>query len=239
MTAPSFRSAGTLSSFGSADGVVAVAKPAGTAEGDLMLLVWGFCYTNVSPSAPSYPSGWTTLVEYLGTSANAGLALSYKVAGASEGSSYSIQQGTAAAGADRAKILSFSGIDTSTPIDVYSSLTTQDATTAPAAPSISTLGADRLLITAAIEYSGANRTITPAGSMADRWQWTSVPSLDIADETVASSGATGTRTFSSSSTGYFKTFSFALRPLGGSSGLVSLGSSPLLRSRVLRSSLLG
>ncbi len=219
MAAPAYRSASSVASFSSADGVVAVGKPAGVAAGDFLLLVWGLCYTNAATSSQTYPSGFTPLWEFNATPSNAGLALAYKVAGASEPGTYSIQQATAAAGADRARMLAWSGVNTTTPIDVSSSMSDQPATASPAAPSVTTTGADRLLISAAIEYSGANRTIAAPGSMTDRWQWTAVPSLEICEEVIAAAGATGTRTFSvSPSAAYFKTFSFALASAGGGGG---------------------
>lgn len=217
MTAPAYLSQSSVVSFSSANGPTALSKPPGVADGHFMLLVWGLGYTNSATSSQSYPAGWTTLLEYNATPSNAGIALAYRVA-SGEGSSFTVQQNTAAAVADRALIIAWSGAAAS-PIDVQSSISDQPATASPAAPSVTTTGTDRLLITACLEYSGANRTIAPPGSMTDRWQWTSVPSLDVCEEVVAAAGATGTRTFSvTPSAAYFKTFSFALAPAGGGGG---------------------
>ncbi len=217
MAAPAYRSASSVASFSSADGPKAITKPAGVVDGDFMLLVWGLGYTNSATSSQSYPAGWTTLIEYNATPSNAGIALAYKVA-SSEGSSYTVQQSTAAVAADRARILAWSGVAAS-PIDVSSSLFDQPATASPAAPSVTTTGPDRLLLSVALEYTGANRTISAPGSMTDRWQWTTVPSLEICEEVIAAAGATGTRTFAvTPSAAYFKTFSFALASAGGGGG---------------------
>lgn len=65
---------------------VAVNKPTGTLEGDLMVM---FAATRVLNEIPAYPAGWTEIpMSYLGTS-NRPILL-YRVAGASEPSSYTV-----------------------------------------------------------------------------------------------------------------------------------------------------
>jgi hypothetical protein len=62
---------------------VTVNKPTGTQEGDLMIAVM---QASASGVTPTYPSGWTQAI--LDTTGNSSAAIAYKVAGASEPSSY-------------------------------------------------------------------------------------------------------------------------------------------------------
>lgn len=61
-------------------------KPTGTAQGDLMVLI----FTTQSSTALTLPTGWTTIVSAHDENADLRTTLLYKVAGASEPSSYSV-----------------------------------------------------------------------------------------------------------------------------------------------------
>lgn len=77
-------SAGTRTTSSS----VIVNKPTGTVEGDLMI---AFIMAGSSGVTPTYPSGWTQSI--LDTTGNNSGAVAYKVAGASEGASYTFTVG--------------------------------------------------------------------------------------------------------------------------------------------------
>lgn len=100
-------------------GTLTISKPTGTIQNDLMIAVVG--------GTPSTLSGWTKLGGDAASGTSGGtFRVFYKLAGASEGSSYnwSITSATDAWGA----IVSYRGVSTTTPVDASNAISTGSGT---------------------------------------------------------------------------------------------------------------
>ncbi len=140
-SAPTFRSSAAKGATSGVQSLV-INKPAGTAQGDVMVAA-----ISIRPSTATINiSGWTLVRRINNSSGNSNsLAVYYKVAGASEPSSYtwSLASSTGSAGG----ISSFSGVDPANPIDVESGQSTASNLSQPA-PSVTTRYANDMLVTA-------------------------------------------------------------------------------------------
>lgn len=120
-------------------------KPTGTVQNDVMITSIA-----IRPNTATITllGGWAlvgTRINNAGPTASS-LAVYRKVAGASEPASYSWTLGGSPTGA-AGGIQSFSGVDTTTPIDAQNGAFTTAATTTPATPSINTTVANTMLVT--------------------------------------------------------------------------------------------
>jgi hypothetical protein len=166
--------AGTVNSSSNNYGVLldlkfglAINKPVGTVEGDLMVLSIA---ARSSAATITPPAGWTLLLSNTQTnqtnyqnSTSSKLSTYYKVAGASEPASYTWSSGTTES---VASLVSFSGVDTTTPFDNVTPLGTANtsATTTQIAPSISPKSTNDWLLTV------HELTSTPcSGSFTNGW----------------------------------------------------------------------
>src|SRR5229473_6651810 len=142
-TTIAFRAA---ASAGVASGVttLTITKPTGTVQNDVMITSIA-----IRPNTATIAllAGWTLVqrVDNANTSVNS-LAVYWKVAGASEPASYAWTLGNAPTGA-AGGIQTFSGVDTTTPIDVQNGAFTTVATTTPATPTVTTRVANTMLVT--------------------------------------------------------------------------------------------
>jgi hypothetical protein len=218
MASPPFRAVGAVKAFSSADGASPVDKPAGTVENDLMALFWITAYGSASESLTP-PSGWTPMDNVPSSTGNYGWAIFYRVAGGSEPTTYNVQRNDFAGLADRCFIASWSGPLTSGPIDVTGTETNDPSTATPDLTSLTTLSADTTLVGWCLEWSGANRTISPPAGMTTRNQRTTEPSWEMCDVAVAAAGAVGLKEFSATSANYY-TYAFAIasQAAGGGGG---------------------
>ncbi len=135
---PTFESYSEASSSGNV-GSLDVPIPTGTVEDDLLLAV--FTHDSTSGTLSS-PSGWTDLIPSTSTGGST-LLISYKIATASESSSYtfsSTDTDQLAVGIAR-----FSGVDTSNPIDCQSNTNTGNSN-APQALACTTTISDTLVV---------------------------------------------------------------------------------------------
>jgi hypothetical protein len=149
-----FRSA---SSNGAASGSLTISKPVGTLEDDVLV-----ASISVRPNTPtiSAPAGWILVRRVNNGNSNASsLAVYYKVAGASEPSSYTWTFSSSSGSAGG--IAAFSGVDTSDPIDVENGQNTANSTS-HASPSITTTIADAMVVTSHAFTSAASWT-SPSG----------------------------------------------------------------------------
>lgn len=167
-----------------------IGKPAGTADGDLMVAFMGS--DGVAAATWTGDSGWTEIADQASIPS---LRVAYKVA-ASEGSSYTFTYSSATKLLG-GSILTYRGgaYDAIGSISLTSGAPT---TVSPTGPS----SAQQYAKLIGICMRGvATSTITAQSSMTQRVQDSdgSAPSYVIADETVGA-GATGTRTFTSSGT---------------------------------------
>jgi subtilisin-like proprotein convertase family protein len=191
-TAVTFRAAASATT---ASGVLTLTinKPAGTVQNDVMIAAIGVQPRTATITAPA---GWTLLrrsQQNAGTSNE--LATYYKVAGASEGASYSftLSTSTGAAGG----IVSFSGVDIDDPIDIENGQVTASSLN-HAAPTVTTTSTSDMVVTAHTIASSVTWTppagMTEAVDVASAALGNAGQSLEINYVTQAAIGATGTKT---------------------------------------------
>lgn len=177
--------ASTSGHSGSPVSSVVVTKPAGTVDGDYILVSLGWMATvNVL-------SGWT-MVRDIGD----GWVVMGKIA-SSEGASWTFT--TSGSGRCAWGAIAFSGVDQTTPVNV-SGGTLDTSGTSCVAPSITTTLANTMLVASfGVE---ASATFTPPGSMTEQVDvGGSARSLSLCYEAFSTTGATGTRTATASSAG--------------------------------------
>lgn len=161
------------------------------------------------------PPGWTSLV-----SDNQSITkgeIFYKLAGASEPSSYTWSWTTAAT--NSAAIHTYRDIN---PVPtIYDTAKGSNAQTDPIqAPSVTTTVADSWLYCAF--YSQGNATWGVPSGMTQRTVNTGNPARQTADETIASPGATGTRQPTTNSTTHWVAFSVVVEPPAAGSALLPI-----------------
>jgi hypothetical protein len=171
---------------------LSLSKPAGVASGDMMLVA---IYTGDAASASiTPPSGWTELRTYAPNSFFR-FSVFYRVAGASEGASYSFTVGDVdTVGA----ISAYRGGETGAPA---STISTGLSGTSLAAPSITTTEANTMIISivGGDEGAASAKSWTPPSGVTERSdRYLGSLSLAVGDFTQASAGATGTKTWISS-----------------------------------------
>ena len=194
---PTFRSRSTAT-----DGTT-VARPAGVVAGDLLLATLEI---DADPVAVTAPAGWTRLQDVRaapGTGSVFHAQLWYKVAGASEPSSYAWNVGTSA-WTDIA-ILAYANVNGVAPIDGSSG---RDAGTAsqPTTAQVITSAANDLLVAVFIDY--AFGTWTPGSGMTQRFDFDSVTAQDVL---VPAPGAVGPKTATNTTAGATAALVVALR----------------------------
>jgi hypothetical protein len=195
-------------------GALTINLPAGTAANDVMIASitfqpcsstsGGACTVTVTP-----PSGWTQVNTVTDQTTGAGtggfgnrLFVYRRVAGASEPASYTWSFGGTPLHAGAAGgIVSFSGVDTASPIVAQAGQATPYATSHEA-PSIST-GAVTNTMLVSTHTANSSAAWTPPGGMTERVDIASLPvpnnlglAIEMNHQLFAGSGATGTRTAS-------------------------------------------
>ena len=177
-----------------------VSKPAGTIEGDLMIMV-GSCGTSRTWT------GDTDWVELSDQNTQPALRIAYKVAGASEPSGYTFTVSSATTSGLSASILTYRNA-------VYDTIGTRTVSTDPLIlPSVSPSASFSRLIAVGARAAASITLGTPSG-MTERVTEndSTTPSFIVCDETVRS-GATGTRSMSTGSTASVSGIMLAIRPL--------------------------
>lgn len=200
-------------------GSLVIPVPAGTIAGDVMIATLA---TRPSGSSFSAPSGWTSFADTTQTNDVTARMTSYwRVATASEPSSYTWGfSGSVSSGAV-GTIASFSGVDNVTPINVFGTTAT-GSSLSHAAPSVTTTAANTMLVTSHMFTSVTSDWSVPAGmtEMADIASEARPSTLGLSMsedyQTIAAAGATGARTAVASATGtnagYGIARSVALKP---------------------------
>ena len=154
---PAFRAAASATTTGA---TLTITKPTGTAANDVLI-----ASIAVTPSTATItpPSGWTLVrrTDNAGPTSNS-LAVYSKVAGGSEPASYAWT--LSGSSFTTGGVQAFTGINTTTPIDVENGQTTASATT-HATPSITTSTANSIIVTSHAFASGA--TWTPPSGMTE------------------------------------------------------------------------
>jgi Family of unknown function (DUF6701) len=196
LSANNNRRVGRLIALNPAGNSLTIAVPAGTSNNDVMIAAIAVRPSTITIGAPS---GWTFLLRTDQAAGNSNSqSIYYRVATASEPASYtwtfSGGTHTGAVGG----ILSYSGVDTTSPIDVSGGNTTASSTS-HTANSVTTTVANAMLISTH-SYSSAQNWTPPAG-MTERVDVfsTVAPSgggiaMEMNDELLTAVGATGSRT---------------------------------------------
>jgi outer membrane protein assembly factor BamB len=152
-----FRSAASKDQNGSAASIT-INRPTGTVKGDVMVAIIAVRPSTVAITAPG---GWTLVRRDDNPNGESNtLAVYRRVAGSSEPASYtwSFSSNTGNAGG----ILSFSGVDNTSPVDVHGGALTTSASTSITAPSVTTTAAGAMVVTGH-EYTSSRRWTPPAG----------------------------------------------------------------------------
>jgi len=180
----SFVAASSNATTGGGASSLAITKPAGVASGHVMVAT----LTATAAGALTPPSGWTVIQDTTQGTAIRQITY-YRVAGSSEGASYSWGLGSTRQASGG--IVDYSGVNTTAPIDASASA--KGASGNALAGSVTTSVANDQVIVA----SGFNitTTVTPPTGTTDRYHVTSPStSSEAADFTQASAGATGSKT---------------------------------------------
>ena len=195
---------------------LAVTKPTGVAEGQLLLAT----VTAAGTGAVTAPSGWGAIRSL--TQASTIQLTYYKVAGASEPSSYSWSLGSKRAAAGG--IVAYSGVNQTVPIDATATAT--GASGNASAPSATTSASGDLVLAAA--SFGAVATVTPDPSTTERFDVSSGSNTsELADFAQAGAGATSAKTATPSvSSGVWLAATIALRDASQATLSVSTSAAP-------------
>jgi hypothetical protein len=184
-----------------------IAAPPGVQSGDVLVAEVA---VRMAPTITP-PSGWILIrTDVTGTPQTQ--AAYYKIAGASEPTSYTwtFSSSEAAAGG----ILAYTGVSTSNPIDAQGGQVNAKSTLLTA-PSITTTSDGDALV--AFFDVTQNNSVTPPGSMTERFDLATTGSMPFltaegADEIQATAGSTGTRVATASLAGKSIGQLIALRP---------------------------
>ncbi|RVU44431.1 DUF6701 domain-containing protein [Rubrivivax rivuli] len=178
--------------------ILTLTRPGSVAAGDLMI-AWVSQRTSDLPldtQVRSVPAGWTVVLTRDNTS-SFGTTVYYKVAGASEASSYSWRFDRNGRGAGG--LMVFRGVDSSTPLEAHSGQLNA-ASANHATPSLTTTSANAMLVALFAVPSGEIPIATPSGlSPAPGGQsggGTDGISVGMAFGLQASAGSTGSKTSS-------------------------------------------
>jgi uncharacterized repeat protein (TIGR01451 family) len=187
-------------------GTLAISKPANVISGDV--LVAGISFRDGSTISVTPPAGWT-LVRRTDQAAEIGLAVYYKVAGASEPASYAWTASPAASMAGG--IQAYSGVDSTTPVHVEAGQATPSGTTHPT-PSVNTTVTNTMIVTTHAARRGGG-TWTPPTGMTERYDIRTGPvAIEGNDVPQATAGSSGAQTATLSNDGVGVTHILALKP---------------------------
>ncbi|HZR03370.1 MAG TPA: Ig-like domain-containing protein [Burkholderiales bacterium] len=187
---PAFRAATSAVASG---GTLTITKPSGTAANDVLI-----SSVAVTPSSVAItpPTGWTLVrrTDNAGPTSNS-LAVYYKVAGASEPTSYAWGMSGASFGVGG--IQGFTGVDTANPINIENGQSTPSSTS-HATPSITTTVANAMLVTS--HSFASSSSWTPPSGMTESFDKANgsanATGLTVEGSRVllAAAGASGTKT---------------------------------------------
>jgi hypothetical protein len=204
---------------------VTVNKPTGVVDNDVMLAFVSWWTGTLTP-----PAGWTqvgTTESWAASGDTAKMAVYRKVA-SGEGASYTWTN-SSSPNEIYVTIRAFYNVDTTTPIDVFSQTSTTSQGTSVVGNSVTTTTTNTMLLFFGSRMNnGINgNPITPDGSMTEISDinagsgWTR---HFVDEQAVAASGATGTRTATSTGNATYGAFMIALRAAtGGGNTSVSPG----------------
>jgi len=190
---------------------ITVDRPTGAVAGQLLLAQVDF-HTHTFTGTISPPAGWTTVrVDNDTNHEMQGIFYRWMAAGEPASYAFTLTAGSVVGGEASAAVTAYDGVDTTTPIDAHAATTYPSGASSIIAPSVTTTGPGARLLTL-VGQRGDGAT-TPATGMVERYDVASGPQnkIQMADQSIASSGATGTRTVTSADNGSAVVQSVALR----------------------------
>ncbi|MDP9366539.1 MAG: hypothetical protein M3Q10_20325 [Chloroflexota bacterium] len=223
-----FRSAATANTGNTTASSITINKPTGAAAGDLLLAFMTVAAGSNAVIAP--PSGWTLVRRTDDGTVTAGASY-YKVAGASEPTSYQWGfSGTGSPYGAAGGISAYAGVDNTTPLDASAGQAASTATKSLTSPSALTSVAAALVIRAygTRVISDTPTSITHPSGTAERYEVdNSVPggasrTAETADATQAAAGTTGTATAASTLSVTYVSQTIALKPVPELVGMVGI-----------------
>jgi hypothetical protein len=209
------RGLSTIAEQASATSIVATV-PGSLVDGDILMLVLG-CNTG---TGVTYPSGWLQFVA-LDSGASESVYGAYHVVTSAAGEPANYTFSTVPLNRITAIMAGYRGVDNIHPLDVAASSTSSAGTTL-VLPSVTTVTAGTELISGSIIDAATAATLVAPGTMSELLQSTGTGRrTSMADEAVAGTGATGTRTWTQTGTILrMAGFLTALRPnVGGGTGV--------------------
>jgi hypothetical protein len=199
-SSPTFESSTTDTTFGSSS---TLGTPAGTAEDDLLLAVFGG--ENCSGTKPTI-TGWTKRVDM--SNATTALWVYERVATSSEPGSHTFSFGQSCW--YTASMLRYSGVDTTTPTEDWTAFT---GSSPPVNSPSSTSTEANSVVLRLLAIHDRFVTSAPSGhTMRTNQQAAASDSSATADQDLPSAGASGTATWSVSGNGSWYTVSTIIRP---------------------------
>lgn len=190
MALPTFRSSST--SGHSFSNTLSVPKPSGAQEGDLLFAVHA-CQDGVTPA------GWTYMDRFVDFD-NVGIHLYRKVVGASEPSSYTFEQSTAAGVGALAAVIAYETPDPTDPIDGFISGRSPDMASSDQSPAVTTSNPNETVFVATATPWDASSVAhsTPSGTTSRAYHvggtgGSGYHAIRIADFEQVSAGSTGSK----------------------------------------------
>lgn len=197
-----------------------VNKPAGALQDDIVIYI----ISAQDAATITLPSGFSTISGPTDWQGTRRVLFCYKVLGASEPSTYTFTMSIATAGTWGA--VAFSGVDTATPINVTGTFTfNSTGSTSMTASAVSPSVTNTMLVMLGVTNS--NGSMTPAGGMTERVDIVNASAFNIsfiASEALTSTGTTGSRVATISTSSQSVAGLIALKPgtVGGSGNTITL-----------------
>ncbi len=186
----SYQSVATASELTFAGNSLVCNKPSGTVSGDLMVASFFSIISGSTSPTHTLPAGWTSIDSdtalVIGGSYSCRLELAYRVAGGSEGASYTFQ--TSAAANLVLSIARYDNVDTGSPYDTTSKVTGAGFTCT--LPSLTTAAANSMLVGTVWGLGAGAGTTFTSTDMTERADHGSVWLGDVFQ---AAAGGSGTK----------------------------------------------
>ncbi|UVJ39578.1 PKD domain-containing protein [Arthrobacter sp. CJ23] len=202
----------TTATAGTASATVAMAAPAGTAAGDVLVAA---ITADFNPTMASVPAGWVPMVNALsinsGPSSGARAFAYYYVVGAADPLSYTWTLSTAVKWG--AGITSYRGVSNTAPLDgpVVTAVDASYTATSITAPSITT-ATDGAMLIGGVACDCASPVVSAPSGWTERWETTAGQVAELADRPQATAGASGTATWTLSAARAVAAWRTALKP---------------------------
>lgn len=196
----SYRSSTTTTGTGTS---LSLSHPTGATSGDLLVAI----IATVTHQPNSVPTGWTLAGSF---TLQAATSVYTKLDSGSEGASYS--WGFSASDNYAASILAYTGAGS---VRAIAQATSAAGDTSCPAGGVTATAGDMLVSGISASTNASFMSFTPPTGMTERLDFHSDSlALTVADLLLASSGATGTRTFTAGVQTFADYFTFALEPAG-------------------------